>query len=249
MALMKKKKIEIDGKSHEIEGGLISARSIYELAGCADGRLFVGRSDDIDIPVDSASFLIILGDETFVTGESATEDNPQLRNAIQIRFNGKEGPVISRAKVTGRELKAFDDEHLEGRLFAEIDLESDAEIADDMKILVQKKNAFFVIPTGDGLGVGDPIDIEDCSKHGRFPPKGQKYLIKIDQEKYLIEEGKITGAQILAIAGKTPEEWALNQKLSGGERKRIKPDGIVDVWQPRVERFETVRRQAQQGHE
>lgn len=244
-----KTRIEIDGNEYELEGGLVSAQVIYELAGCADGRLFLNRSDDIDVPLDSESFLVIRGNEKFVTGQSPIEDNPPLRSAIQLRFNGNVGPDLSRAKITGRELKTFDNEHPQGRLFADIGIGPDVEISDGMKILIQQGNAFFVIPASDGSGVGDPIDVEDCGQHGRPPPKGQKYRIKIDREKYLVEEEKISGAQILALAKKTSEDWALNQKLSGGKRERIKADDFVDVSQPGVERFETVRRQAQQGRE
>lgn len=241
--------IEIDGTKYEVAAGLVSAQVIYGLVGCEDGRLFLNRKDDIDIPFDSASFLVIRGHESFVTGESSIEDNPLLRKAIQLRLNGEPGPTLPKAKITGKELKAFDTEHSAGRLFADIGIGPDAEITDDMRILVQEGNAFIVIPASDGSNVGDPIDIEDCSRHGRPPPKGQKYRIRIDREKYIVEEEKITGTQILALADKTPEEWALNQKLGGGKRERIKADDFVDVSQPGVERFETVRRQAQQGRE
>jgi len=244
-----KKTIEIDGIKYEIAAGLVSAQVIYGLVGCKDGRLFLDQRDDIDIPLDPASFLVIGGHESFVTGESSIEDNPPLQKAISLRLNGEPGPSLTKAITTGRDLKAFDTEHSKGRLFADIGTGPDAEIADDTKVLVQEGNAFFVIPANEGSGIGDPIDIEDCSRHGRPPPKGQKYRIRIDRDKYIVEEDKITGMQILALAEKTPEEWALNQKLGGGKRERIKADDFVDVSQPGIERFETVRRQAQQGRD
>ncbi len=192
-----KTSIEIDGTEHEVAAGFVSAQVIHDLAGCENGGLFLNQQDDIDIPLDSASFLIVRGHESFVTGESSIEDNPPLRKAIQLQLNGEPGPSLPKAKITGKELKAFDSEHPEGRLFADIGTGPDAEIADDTKVLVQEGNAFFVIPASDGSGVGDPIDIEDCSRHGRPPPKGQKYRIRIDRDKYTVEEEKITGTQIL----------------------------------------------------
>ena len=241
--------IEVDGKRYEVTGGLVSAQAIYELAGCADGRLFVNRQDDIDVPLDAADFLVIQGNETFATGEGSIKGNPPLRNAVRVRFNGEAGPALPRAKITGRELKGFDEKHPQGRLFADIRTGPDAEIADEMTILVQAGNAFFVIPADDGSGAGEPVDVEDCSRHGRRPPKGQRYRIRIDRDKYVVEEAHIAGAQILALAGKNSEEWALNQKLNGGKRERIEPGDSVDVSQPGVERFETVRYQVQQGRE
>jgi len=244
-----KTNIEIDGIKYEVASGLVDARVIYGLVGCEEGCLFLNKEDDIDIPLDSVSSIVIGGHELFVTGESAIEDNPPLRKKIQLKLNGELGLSLPRAKITGKELKEFDTEHAEGRLFADIGTGPDAEITDDTKVLVQEGNAFFVIPASDGSGVGDPIDIEDCSRHGRPPPKGQRYRIRIDRDKYTVKEEKITGMQILALVEKMPEEWALNQKLGGGKRERIKADDFVDVSQPGVERFETVRRQAQQGRE
>ena len=62
-----------------------------------------------------------------------------------------------------------------------------------------------------------------------------------------MEGAQISGDVILHLVGKSLGDWSLNQKLRGG--KRIKVDaGIVDLSKPGIERFETVRRQAQQGY-
>ena len=241
--------IKIDGNEHNIESGLVSAQQIYNLAECDEGCLLVNRADDIDIPVSSAEYLVIRGNETFVTGDSAVENNPPLRRPVQIRFNGQEGTVLTKTKVTGRELKDLDKEFPQGRLFVDIESGPDAEIPDVMIILAQDGNSFFVIPAAEGTNQGDPIDVEECSQNDRPPPKGQRYRIRIDREKYQVEGEKITGAAILALVDKNPKEWALNQKLKGGKRERIKAEDTVNIAEPGVERFETVRRQAQQGRE
>ena len=244
-----KANIKIDGNTYEVPGGLTNVQQLYDLVGCDAGRLYFKRSGDIDIPLDSTNFLVINGDESFVTGDSPLEYNPSLGKPIRLKFNGKIGPEISKAKISGKDLKAFDTELPEGRLYVDIDDATDAEIADDMRILIQERNSFFVIPGGKDSEFGDPIDVVECFRHGRTPPRGQKYRIRIDQETYVVNEEKVTGTQILALAGKTPADWALNQKFRGGRRERIKADDVVDVSQPGVERFETVRRQAQQGRE
>ncbi|MCY4039811.1 MAG: multiubiquitin domain-containing protein [Gammaproteobacteria bacterium] len=243
------KPIEIDGKRYEIRGGLVRGQTIYDLAGCAEGQLFVNRSDDIDVQLGRENFMIIRGEEIFVSGESSVENNPSLRRPVQIRFNGKAGPALPTAKMTGFDLKQFDEEIPQGRLFVDIGFGPDAEIPDDMTLLVQDDNAFFVIPAHEDAQSGDAVDIEECGRHGRRPPKGLKYKVKIDREKYVVEGAQITGAQILALVGKTPEEWALNQKLKGGKRERVRSDDFIDLSEPGTERFETVRRQAQQGSE
>jgi hypothetical protein len=45
------------------------------------------------------------------------------------------------------------------------------------------------------------IDIEEYAKAGKEPPKGKKYLIKIDKALYKVEEECLTGREILEIAG------------------------------------------------
>ncbi|MCY4005815.1 MAG: multiubiquitin domain-containing protein [Rhodobacteraceae bacterium] len=242
-----KEKIVINSETYEHEGGLVRAEELYEIAGCQDERLFINRPDDIDIPLDPADVLVIQDGASFVTGKATTESNPTLRREIQLRFNGEDGPSIAQAKITGRKLKEFDAEHPKGRLFIDISTSPDAEIADDMTVVVHEGISFFVIPADDDTKSGGPIDIEGCARHGRRPPKGLEYRIRIDREKYLVKRDRITGAQILERAGKSPEDWALNQKIRGGERRRIKPDDVVDIAKPGIERFETVRRQAQQG--
>ena len=74
-----------------------------------------------------------------------------------------------------------------------------------------------------------------------------KYEIKIDNKLVVVERGKLTGREILALVRKDYTEWTLNQKLRGGRRKPIEPDQEVDITRPEIERFETVKKQAQQG--
>ena len=73
----------------------------------------------------------------------------------------------------------------------------------------------------------DSIDIEECGKHGRRPPKGKKYRIRIDGDKYTVSPEYITGTEILGLAGKNFGEWSLNQKLRGGKREKINVDEKV----------------------
>lgn len=239
--------IDIDGIKHELEAGLIEGREIYDLVQHVV-HLSVNRIGGIDIPLDRKDMLVIGGNESFVAGEPGTEDNPPLRRKINVSFN-ETHLELPKAKISGGELKALDDKFPNGRLFADIGTGPDAEIADDMTLLVQEGDYFFVIPPCDDSGAGDPVDTESCARHGRRPPKGHRYRIKIDGQKYVVERAKLNGVDILELADKSPENWALNMKMPGGERKRIEDNDLVDVSQPGIERFETVRRDAQQGYE
>jgi len=85
------------------------------------------------------------------------------------------------------------------------------------------------------------IDIEDYAKNGKEVPKNMKYLIKVDRDKYKVEVESLTGAEILTLAGKTPPtRFQLNQKIKGGQVKKIGYDERVDFTAPGIERFMTL---------
>ncbi len=236
--------IQVDGQEKPILSGLVSVAALYQIADCGEERIFLSREDGIDIPLLSGEYLLIRGGERFVAGKSSIEDNPPLRNKVRPEFNGSRNLALPKAKTTGKALKEWDDKFPQGRLFADIEDGVDVEIADDMTIVVQDADSYFVIPPASD----DAIDLEECGKHDRRPPKGHKYRIRIDGDKYTVNSAEITGADILVRAGKRDDEWSLNQKLHGGKRERIGANDAVDLSCPGIERFETVRRQAQQGH-
>ena len=85
------------------------------------------------------------------------------------------------------------------------------------------------------------IDIEEYAKTGKTPPKGKKYLIKVDKALYKIKVETLTGREILNLAGKTPvERFQLNQKQRGGVVKKIGYSETVDFTTPGIERFMTI---------
>ena len=246
---MKQVNIYIDGQEESVSPGLASVADLYKkLVDPGEKRIFLKREDGIDIPLLSEECMLIHGGEKFVTGKSPIENDPPLRNEIRPEFNGSRKLAISNAKTTGKSLKERDDRFPQGRLFADIKDGVDVEIRDDMTMVVQDEDSYFVIPAA--ASDNDIIDVEECSKNERKPPKGGKgYRIRIDGERYPVDVAKITGVDILALAGKHDNEWSLNQKLHGGRREKIGPEDKVDLARPGIERFETVRRQAQQGEE
>ncbi|RLD66390.1 MAG: hypothetical protein DRI84_04905 [Bacteroidetes bacterium] len=85
------------------------------------------------------------------------------------------------------------------------------------------------------------IDIEEYAKAGKKPPKGKKYLIKIDKALYKVDVEGMTGREILELASKTPiERFQLNQKLHGGVVKKVGYDEKVDFTEHGIERFMTI---------
>lgn len=93
----------------------------------------------------------------------------------------------------------------------------------------------------------DVIDIEEHAKAGKPVPPGQKYKIRIDKDNYTVDQAVMTGKEILALAGKKPEEYDLYLHIRGGQTRTIKEDESVDLTDPGVERFTTLKRANTEG--
>jgi len=87
----------------------------------------------------------------------------------------------------------------------------------------------------------DIIDIEWCTLNDHTPPKGRKYRIKIDREKFVVNTECMTGREILILAGKTPiERFQLRQKFNGGKVVTIGYDIMVCLTERGIEKFKTL---------
>lgn len=85
------------------------------------------------------------------------------------------------------------------------------------------------------------IDLEEFAIDGKKPPKGCRYRIMIDKNKYVVDVHSMSGREILNLAKKTPpEQYMLFQKFCSGENKRIELDEKVDFTTPGIEKFRTL---------
>lgn len=85
------------------------------------------------------------------------------------------------------------------------------------------------------------VDVERYAKDGKEVPAAEKYRIRIDKEVYTVTGYEITGAALLALAGKIPSErFLLYEKMKGGETRKIEPSQTVDLRSPGLERFMTL---------
>lgn len=238
--------IEVDGRRVAVPPGLRRVEEIRALAGGGDHPLFLDRPDHTATPLSPSDHILVRGGERLVKGSIAADDNPRLPNPIRPTLNGQ-AIEVQRAKATGLALKGNDTEFPGGRLFVESADDVDVEIPDDVTVVVRETDVYFVVPPSpEG---GSDIDLEECGKHGRRPPRGNyRYRVRVDGSKHTLESATATGAEVLALVGKNSHDWSLNRKLRGGRRSRIQPDDVIDLCKPGVERFETVRLQAQQGY-
>ena len=242
--------ISIQTENYEISPGLIQIKEIHNIAKMEDNQmLFLKQKDEIDIPLNRDDYILLRGGERFLLSNKKVEidNNPCLRIPLQPILNGKpvraDQALIS-PKIKSCFLKSLDSEAQNtDLLYADTDGCPDALISDDISLVVQKTDRFIIIPCRDNA-----IDLEECAKKDRKPPKGRKsYRIKIDGEKYKVQEEKMTGTEILGLVGKAYDKWSLNQKFCGGRRVSVKSEDFVDFTQKGIERFETVPKQTQQG--
>ncbi len=78
------------------------------------------------------------------------------------------------------------------------------------------------------------------------PPPAKRYIIRVDEKRIVVDAPKVTGRQILVLAGLNPEQTMLNQKIG----KRFEPvglDKIVDLTACGVERFTTLPNEQSEG--
>lgn len=83
------------------------------------------------------------------------------------------------------------------------------------------------------------IDLEEYAGAKHEVPKGRRYRIRVDRERFIVDTATPTGSQILIIAGKDPKEWQLNQRI-GGQVIAVGNDEVVDLTTPGIERFVTL---------
>ena len=92
------------------------------------------------------------------------------------------------------------------------------------------------------------VDIEECSRTGRKPPRARHYRIRVDKKQFVVDEAHPTGRALLARAGKAPpEKWILRQIFRNGPAVPIGLDQKVDLTTPGVEKFSTMPKDIADG--
>ena len=91
------------------------------------------------------------------------------------------------------------------------------------------------------------IDLEEWVKAQKKPRKAKSYRIRIDKEKITVHVHSMTGTEILALVGKTPDKYLLSEKFRGGRVEPIKPDQVVEFHRCEVERFQTLSKEPTEG--
>jgi hypothetical protein len=95
----------------------------------------------------------------------------------------------------------------------------------------------------------DEVDVESEAKAGNAIRRARRYRLRIDSEYKVSNSRTITGREVLALVGKTPEQFVLTQKVRGGGTLPVTADQVVDLHTPGIERFMTLARDATDGQQ
>jgi len=98
-----------------------------------------------------------------------------------------------------------------------------------------------------GQPVDEIIDVEQFGKSGNTLPRGRQYRIRVDKQHVVFDKEVVTGREILSAVGKDPQRFRLDQKLKGGETRKIEPDQEVNLTSPGLERFMTLPLDSREG--
>lgn len=93
------------------------------------------------------------------------------------------------------------------------------------------------------------VDLEECAKEGKRPPRTRHgYRIRINGEPLVICAATITGREVLQLAGLAPpERYTLRVKVRGERPRKVGLDEKVDLTEPGVEKFVALPRDQTEG--
>jgi hypothetical protein len=233
-------------KHLHVEPGLYKGKRLYALLEVVeDDKLYLEKQGEVDIAIGKDDLVLVTDEDQFVSGKSNVPENHKLINPILFSVNGNEEYRLSCAKVTGEQIKDIA-KLSDVTLYIALDGMPDYLLGDSDQLVVSKSFDFLAVETV--CDAGDAPDLEQCCCAPNGPGRKDKYRIRIDKEKYTVDKPRLTGKEILALAGYTnAEERVLYQKFSGGRTELISPNEKVDLSKPGIERFMTIPCEQQEG--
>ena len=87
----------------------------------------------------------------------------------------------------------------------------------------------------------DPyVDLEACQRDGQVPPDAERFRIRINDNRYRIDDPKPTGRQLATLTPERPvDEQLIFMVLPGGGFEELRLEEVVDLRRRGVERFLT----------
>lgn len=92
------------------------------------------------------------------------------------------------------------------------------------------------------------VEIEVFAIEDKPLPQAKRYVIRVDKTKVTIDKAEITGAEILALVGKTPAQFKLYEHRRHQQPKLVQPNEVVYLHRHRIERFTTMPKDTTEGN-
>ena len=93
----------------------------------------------------------------------------------------------------------------------------------------------------------DQVVVEDYVHAKKPVPEGKSYVIRVDSQTYSVASHKITGTEILGLAGKLPTQWKLYLHKAGRPPEKVLPDQVVNLREHQITHFSTIAVDATEG--
>ena len=96
--------------------------------------------------------------------------------------------------------------------------------------------------------LNEVVDLEEFARLGKRPPLSVGYRIRVNGEPITVEKPRVTGREVLTLAGLLPaENYTLRVKFAGEKPRKVELDEFVDLRHPGVEKFKALPRDQTEG--
>ena len=91
-------------------------------------------------------------------------------------------------------------------------------------------------------------DLEEYARQGKQPPRCRGYRIRVNGDRFVVNEPQPTGREILALAGlNPPHDYTLRVKMAGERPRKVEVDERVNLRRPGIEKFKALPRDQTEG--
>ncbi len=91
-------------------------------------------------------------------------------------------------------------------------------------------------------------DLEEYARQGKRPPRCHGYRIRVNGDRFVVNEQFITGREVLSRAKLTPpENYTLRVTVVGQRPEKVELEERVDLRRPGVEKFKALPRDQTEG--
>ena len=95
--------------------------------------------------------------------------------------------------------------------------------------------------------VDEIIDLEECAKSGKKPPKAKGYRIKVNGRFCELQTSTPTGQEILIAAGLVEERYTLRVKEAGKKLRKVALEDRIDFCALVIEKFKALPQDQTEG--